>query len=392
MSKDPQAGPEGLTAAEELDAYNVNHFDLTLLGNLPSPEEPSTSQQSPFPLADEPFVACWQAWEEEARERGALATLQRYLPQLSFPIREGMSASDEYRGATLAGRDPSQFESATGLGVDLDPDSIEIEIYPSLAGRVPLIKARGRDAFVTLVRALTRRNEPAPIPESMGAQMVGGFNNWHRIWQLKEAYLATPAEERERASWKEEFAWIRGRKELYQDRFIVLSDGPYSAVPAADLGLSDAAWREQSLVLRRDHECLHYFTRRVFGSMRSNLLDELIADYAGLVAATGRYRAAWFLRFIGLEDFPRYRAGGRLDLYRGDPPLSQPAFEKLHEQVVAAATRLEAFDRRDPAAEDTAHRRALRFAALAALRLDELAASDGPERLRASLEALESQS
>lgn len=46
------------------------------------------------------------------------------------------------------------------------------------------------------------------------------------------------------------------------------------------------------------------------------MLDELIADYAGIVAAWGRYRADWFLRFVGLEDYPRYREGGRLQNYR----------------------------------------------------------------------------
>ena len=46
--------------------------------------------------------------------------------------------------------------------------------------------------------------------------------------------------------------------------------------------------------------------------MRNNLHDELIADYAGITAAIGHYRAAWFLRFLGLEDYPTYRPGGRL--------------------------------------------------------------------------------
>ena len=39
-------------------------------------------------------------------------------------------------------------------------------------------------------------------------------------------------------------------RELYQDRFILLSDGPYSAVPAADLGLDDAEWRRRIDSLR----------------------------------------------------------------------------------------------------------------------------------------------
>ena len=32
---------------------------------------------------------------------------------------------------------------------------------------------------------------------------------------------------------------------------------------------------------------------------------------AGLAAAFGRYEAALALRVLGLEDYPRYRAGGR---------------------------------------------------------------------------------
>ena len=30
--------------------------------------------------------------------------------------------------------------------------------------------------------------------------------------------------------------------------------------------------------------------------MRNNILDELVADYMGITAAAGRYRADWFLR------------------------------------------------------------------------------------------------
>ena len=41
--------------------------------------------------------------------------------------------------------------------------------------------------------------------------------------------------------------------------------------------------------------------------MRNNLLDELIADYTGMVGAIGRFRAGWFLRFAGRgEDGPAF--------------------------------------------------------------------------------------
>jgi len=74
------------------------------------------------------------------------------------------------------------------------------------------------------------------------------------------------------------------------------------------MGMDESTWHSLSLIIRLSHECTHYFTRRLFGSMRNNLLDELIADYQGIVAANGgRYRADWFLRFVGLESFPDYR-------------------------------------------------------------------------------------
>ncbi len=79
--------------------------------------------------------------------------------------------------------------------------------------------------------------------------------------------------------------------------------------------------------------------------MQNNLLDELIADYQGIVAAVGHYRADWFLRFVGLESFPNYREDGRLQNYRGQPPLSNQAFKILQALVVAAAQNLEQFDR-----------------------------------------------
>ena len=334
-------------AGAELARYLENPFDLSALG-----------RGTVLPLPDEPFVAIWERWAEEARQRGAFAVLSEHLPQLRFPIREGISKTEAYRDATLRGAPPE----ASAAGLELArPEAIELEIHPSPAGRIPVLLVRGRAEFVSLVRALGRKNEPSPVPDSQGALMIGGFNNWARIRELRsrgeEVTGATP-------------------KELYQDRFILLSDGPYSAVPAADLGLAEEEWKEISLAIRRDHECAHYFTRRLFGSMRNHAHDELIADWAGLVAATGRFRADWFLRFLGLEDPSRYRLGGRLDLYRGD--LSDAAFAALHEVIRSAAANLESFE----APLDTLEDRARMLTALASLRLDELASPEGGALLR----------
>ena len=360
---------------EELLAYNENAFNLDPL-----------SSEVRFPLPDEPFVPFWEAVEREARARGAFAVLREHLPQLRFPVRRGISETEAYRAATRRGVPPEEIPEATGLAVER-PEAIEVVLHESPAGRIPLLIARGRAEFVALIRALTKRNEPQPVPDAQGALMVSGFNNWSRVGELRRRWEALDPAARESATWAEELQRLQGRRELYQDRFILLSDGPYSAVPAADLALSEAEWRELSLAIRRDHECTHYFTRRLFGSMRNNALDELIADYAGLVGATGRFRADWFLRFVGLEDFPRYREGARLDLYRGKPPLSDGAFRVLQALVARAAANLERFDAgRDGGSrpEETAWT----VAALASLRLEELAADGAEERLGQAVAAV----
>ena len=344
--------------AKELLAYNENVFDLGAL-----------TSEVRFPLPDEPFVAFWEDVEREARTRGAFAVLRERLPQLRFPIRAGISETEPYRAATRHGVPAETLPEATGLEI-ARPEAIEVVIHPSPAGRIPLLIARSRPEFVALIRALTKKNEPEPVPDAQGALMVSGYNNWSRVGELRRRWESLDPAARETATWGEELQ--RTPRELYQDRFILLSDGPYSAVPAADLGLDETEWRQMSLVIRREHECAHYLTRRLFGSMRNNLLDELIADYAGLVAATGGFRADWFLRFVGLEEFPRYRPGGRLDLYRGKPPLSDGAFRVLQALVKSAACNLERF--RGP------REMALTIATLASLRLEDLA-SEGAEEL-----------
>lgn len=362
----------GATASEipELLAYNENAFDLSAL-------EPETR----FPLPDEPFVAFWETLAKESRKRGAFAVLREHLPQLRFPIQAGISETEAYRAATRRGVPADSLPEAAGLPLE-HPEAIELVLYGSPAGRIPLLIARRRPEFEALIQALTRRNEPERIPDSQGALMVAGYNNWSRIGELQRRWESLEPSQRETASWAEEFSRIQTQRELYQDRFILLSDGPYSAVPASDLGLGEEEWKEFSLLIRRDHECAHYFTRRLFGSMRNHVHDELIADWAGMVGATGRFHAGWFLRFLGLEDYPRYRPGGRLDLYRGN--LSDGAFSVLHGIIRSAAMNLESFD----APTDTLEDRARMLTALASLRLDQLASPEGGALLQKALSAL----
>ncbi|HEV2063722.1 MAG TPA: ATP-binding protein [Thermoanaerobaculia bacterium] len=358
------AGASG-AVLEELLAY-----DVPLFGS-----EPGEAASQP-PPSDEPHLAAWSVYAEEARAEGAIPALSRRFPQLLYPIRAGISATDGYRRATRQGIWPEGDPEASGLPLSA-PDRITLEIHPTLAGRLPLIIAGERSDFEDLVRAFSARNEPVDVPASMGACIVTGFNNWDRIREYRRLWeAANPF-----GDWQAEFSTVIPRKELYEDRFIILSSGPYSGVPAEAAGYAQDRWRDLSLQIRRDHECTHYFTFRLAGAMRNNLLDEIIADYVGLVRTFGSYRLELALLFFGLEDFPRYREGARLQNYRGSPPLSADAFALVRGLVHRAAQNLAALDaaRAEKLPGDDGLRRLV--VVLASLPLSDLAAAGLGERL-----------
>lgn len=317
---------------EELLAYNENVFAQQEFEDLPA-----------FPLESEPHVATWEAYQEEAKQGGVFATLQSKLPQLQFPIQVGMSELDSYRAATRKGHSTVGVPAATGLVLE-EPGCLELRIHQSLAGKIPVLIVGCRPDFISLVQALIYRNEPHPIPDSMGAVMVAGYNNWDRVQSYRQNWEKQQPQPVSDLSWQLEFKQLIPQKPLYQDRFMILSRGGYSGVSAAEMGMSETEWLQASLAIRLEHECTHYFTRRLLNSMRNNLIDELIADYRGIVAGNGgKYCADWFLRFLGLENFPVYRQGGRMENYRGDPSLSDGAFQVLQGVVKDAAKNLERF-------------------------------------------------
>ncbi len=352
---------------EELLAYNENVFDRS-----------SLAVPIKFPLPPEPHIATWESYLTEAREIGVYSALQKRLVQLRFPILENISQREGYQSATRKGVSVDGIELATGL-VLKQPEKLQLILHQSLAGAIPVIIAANRDDFVSLVQALTKRNEPKPVPASMGACMVAGFNNWDRIRQYRQQWQASHPDNDSSAAWAEEFRLLIPQKELYQDRFMILSLGDYSNVSAQDMGLTEPEWWRLSLTIRLEHESTHYFTRRVFGLMRNNLLDELIADYRGIVAANGCYRADWFLRFMGLESFPTYRQGGRLENYRGN--LSDGSFKILQSLVVAAAINLEAFE----AKQINPINPAVMLIAICCLTLEELASTNETDILLATI-------
>lgn len=359
---------------DELLKYNENLFNHDAL-------------KSPLkiPLPDEPFISVWEHYASEASQNGAFESLKKALVQLSFPVREGISQEEFYRSVTLRGISVDDVPEAKGLKLK-QPGTVQLLLHQTPAGRLPLIIAGDRQDFVALVQAITHKNEPVPVPDSMGAVIVAGYNNWDRIRRYKKQWEEQNRPDGPEQRWRTEFKRIIPRKELYQDRFIILSDGPYSNVSARDMGLPEEEWRRLSRIIRLEHECTHYLTRHLLSSMQNRLIDELMADYVGIIAAEGRYRADWFLRFMGLENFPEYRAGGRLENYRGVPPLSEGAFRLLRIITKKAAGNLEQFDQAHRKDNHDLRAKAAVLMALTFLTMEELASEDGVFRIEQSLE------
>ena len=156
------------------------------------------------------------------------------------------------------------------------PKEISIEIYPSFAGEIPVITFGSDTDFERFV---------------INAVHCG-------IW--------TDSVKKQGAS------FIFSRK----NRYIALSRKPYSGVSAQRMSLEESTWREQSMQIRRQHECAHYYTLRNYGLARNNLHDELMGDFSGIYAVLGRFDAKWFRRFMGIGE----QESGRLSLYTVNLP------------------------------------------------------------------------
>ena len=136
---------------EELLAYNQNVFKRSCLKNSVK-----------FPLAPEAHLRAWEEYAVAAKTVGVFEVLQR-LVQFRFPIQEGISQTEAYRSATRRGVTVDDMPEATGL-VLKQPEKLQLFVHQSLAGAIPVLLAGNREDFVSLVQALTMRNETRSSP------------------------------------------------------------------------------------------------------------------------------------------------------------------------------------------------------------------------------------
>lgn len=313
---------------------------------------PLPSASAPPYLEEEPHVAFYRDLPIQGRELFFLLT--EAFPQLRFLPAPGINLTPEWvqavrRGEHTTNQAPPSLQA---------PEALTLQLLTTPVGTLPVLIAGCREDFVKLVQLLAHRGEPAPVPPSMGACLLQGLNNWQRYRALRRWWEQGQAGS---VPWSQ----VLQRKELYQDRLVLASPGPYSGVQKSEEGVD---WEVQSLTIRLHHEAAHYLTLRVFGKLGHTVLEELVADWFGLQAAYGSYDFKLALQFLGLEAFPAIRPSGRLHNYRGTPPISDDAFHFLAAACFQAARFLRTLG--SPQEKD----RASFLVPLLSLSLEELAA------------------
>lgn len=309
---------------EKLETYLQNKF---------SPERVKTVD-----FEENGCVEFWKYYLEKTDE-SHFQILKYFYPQLYFPIETEINTTEDYIHAVLKGKET--FKNLPSHLLLNHAEGLSIQLYKDISGTIPVISINDSQDFVAIAQSLLYKNNPIPIPSSMGAFLASGINNWERIRALKKVW----GENHPSNSWNNEFSKnILPNPELYKDKIIVVSTKPYSNVQAAHLGLSEDEWKAYSYSIRLEHECTHWYTLKRYGRASNNLHDELVADYIGIAKTLGSYNKEWMLAFMGLENYPQYREGSRLENYIDRIDISGDSFQDLTAIIRNAIETIAGFD------------------------------------------------
>lgn len=263
-----------------------------------------------FPLEDEPFVCYWEKYIKQIKASGSFLSLNECLLELNFPVRKGISLEAKYLDAIKRGIIQNKEKDKPKVTLVAE-NKIKVFLYRTYAGRIPVISTCCRSDFSSIVSVFAGRNEPLEIPDSVGAYMISGYNNWERIWSLAADYRQATG----KVITSEEFKKIKGDGSLYKDSFIIICTGFYSGINYLKTAFTEKEWLEKSFKIKIGHECAHYIFNRLFSSMGGRIIHELIADYIGIVSTMGKYDAKSAQLFLGIESYPKIEKTGRFSYY-----------------------------------------------------------------------------
>ena len=261
-----------------------------------------------------------------ANGKEALEALAQRFPQLYVAPAEG--AQDIHRRAAAFGIEP---DGATLDHFITTPED-ELREVDTPAGPVEVLFLKERADFETFLQIVGHKSSPNPIARTVGAITYRGLVDWGKVAAAKATYRATGGDD-----WPAEFARLAKQPGAFRSELIVISEGPYSNVPANQTPYDEERWLCISREIRLHHECAHVVCRRTMPDDVLPVWDEVTADVVGLLCAIGRYDAALAARFLGVA--PDGYAGGRLAEYLSDEQAQR--IDEVAAEVFAACAKIE---------------------------------------------------
>ena len=256
----------------------------------------------------------------------ALAVLAKRFPQLYVAPAEGVQTAHRLaagRGIAPAGADLGHFVTS--------PED-ELREVDTPAGPVEVVFLHNRSDFETFLQIVGHKAEPVPIARTVGAITYRGIADWGKVAVAHAAYAAAGGDD-----WPNEFARLARQPGAFRAEIVVISEGPYSNVPANQTPYDEERWLCISREIRLHHECAHVVCRRTMPDDVLPVWDEVTADVVGLLCAIGRYDAALAARFLGVA--PDGYAGGRLAEYLSDEQAQR--IDEVAAEVFAACAKIE---------------------------------------------------
>lgn len=232
----------------------------------------------------------------------ALETLAVRFPQLY--VAPGEDASEAHRRAAGRGIAPEGASLSHFVGSEED----ELREVQTPAGPIEVLFLKRRADFETFLQIVGHRSQPEPIAPSIGAITYLGLADWGKVSSAYQSYVLSGGDD-----WASEFAHLARDGKTFRSELIVISEGPYSNIPADKTPYDANAWPVVSREIRLHHECAHVVCRRLMPKDVLPVWDEITADTCGLMCAIGRYDAELAALFLGVDQHGFF--GGRLEEY-----------------------------------------------------------------------------
>lgn len=264
--------------------------------------------------------------ESTVRGGEALRALAARFPQLYVAPAEG--AAELNRKAATRGAVPADA-SLAHFATNPQDELREVE---TPAGPVETLFLANRADFETFLQIIGHKSEPVAIAPTVGAITYRGLADWGKVRAAYAAYVAGGGDD-----WGTEFARLAKQPDALRAEIVVISEGPYSNIPAEKTSFAEDEWTRISREIRLSHECAHVVCRRTMPDDILSVWDEVTADVVGLLCATGSYDAGLAALFLGVTGSGF--AGGRLSEYLDEDQLAR--IDEIAAEVHAALARIE---------------------------------------------------